>query len=80
MHNFQTLSDRQHSTQTTKWKLVVGSAPTGITTHLLDPGIFPECAKPVDLQPQDLHCDQQEFRNYPGVEVQEITDRELQLH
>ena len=54
--------------------------PAGITTHLLDPGIFPACATLADLQPQDLHCDQQEFRNYPGVEEQQITDRELQLH
>ena len=49
-------------------------APTGITAQLHDPGIFPECSRPADVQPQDLHCDEQQFRNYPGVEEQDITD------
>ena len=32
------------------------------------------------MQPQDLHCDEQQFRNYPGVEDQNITDAELTAH
>ena len=30
-------------------------APAGITTELIDPGIFPKCNGPADLQPGDLH-------------------------
>ena len=55
-------------------------APTGITAQLHDPCIFPECSRPADVQPQDLHCDEQQFRNYPGVEEQDITDAELAAH
>ena len=55
-------------------------APTGITAQLHDPGLFPECSRPADVQPQDLHCDEQQFRNYPGVEEQDITDAELAAH
>ena len=54
--------------------------PTGITSRLVDPGTFPKCLRPVDLQPQGLHCDEQQFRNYPGVEEQDITDAELAAH
>ena len=43
-------------------------APTGITSQLIDPGIFPQCSRPADVQPEDLRCDEQQFRNYPGVE------------
>ena len=32
------------------------------------------------MQPQDLHCDEQQFQNYPGVEEQAITDAELTSH
>ena len=46
----------------------------------MDPGIFPPCHRPADLQPQDIHCDEQQFCNYPGVEEQDITDAELLAH
>ena len=55
-------------------------APTGITSQLIDPGIFPQCSRPADVQPEDLRCDKQQFRNYPGVEEQAITDAELSSH
>ena len=55
-------------------------APTGITSQLIDPGIFPQCSRPADVQPEDLRCDEQQFRNYPGVEEQAITDAELSSH
>ena len=55
-------------------------APAGITTELIDPGIFPKSNRPADLQPGDLHRKQQLFRNYPGVEENEITDKELAAH
>ena len=55
-------------------------APTGIKTQLIDPGTFPTCHKPAELEPQDPHCDEQQFRNYPGVEEQDITDAELTAH
>ena len=42
-------------------------APTGIKTPLLDPGIYPNCYKPADIEPQDLHCDEQQLRNYPRL-------------
>ena len=32
------------------------------------------------MQPEDLHCDEQTFQNYAGVEEQEITDAELTAH
>ena len=32
------------------------------------------------MQPQGLHCDEQQLRNYPGVETQDITDAELAAH
>ena len=62
------------------YKWLRDGAPAGITGHLKDPGIFPECHRPADLQPQDLHCDEQQFENYPGVEEQAITDSELAAH
>ena len=46
----------------------------------MDPGIFPPCHRPADQQPQDLHCDEQQLRNYPRVEEQAITDAELAAH
>ena len=55
-------------------------APTGIKSQLVDPGIFLKCPRPADLQPQDLHCDGQQFRKYPGVEEQYITGVELTAH
>ena len=55
-------------------------APTGITAQFVDPGIFPTCSRPADVQPQDIHCDEQQFRNYPGVEENAITDAELSAH
>ena len=55
-------------------------SPTGITSPLIDPGIFPEVSRPADMQPQDLHCDEQQFQNYPAVEEQAITDTELTSH
>ena len=33
-----------------------------------------------DLEPQDLHCDEQQFRNDLGVEGQDITYAELTAH
>ena len=55
-------------------------APTGIKTALLDPGIFPTCHKPAEIEPQDLRCDEQQFCNYSGLEEQAITDIELSTH
>ena len=74
------------------WRLVAGDpdhrvykwlrdgAPAGITEVIKDPGIFPACPRPAELQPEDIYCDEQQFRNYPGVEEQEITDAELSAH
>ena len=62
------------------YKWLRDGAPAGITEHLKDPGIFPQCHRPADLQPQDLHCDEQQFCNYSGVEEQDITDVELSAH
>ena len=55
-------------------------APTGITSKLVEPGIFPACAKPADLEPEDVHCDERTFSNYSGVEENQITDAELTAH
>lgn len=55
-------------------------APTGIRNHVVDPGIFPTCHRPADLEPQDLRRGEQQFRSYPGVEEQDITDAELTAH
>ena len=41
---------------------------------------FPECSQPADVHPQDSHCDQQQFKNYLGVDEQAISDSELQAH
>ena len=54
--------------------------PASFNSSLQDPGIFPKCQRPADQQPQDLHSDEKQFRNYPGVEEQEITDAELAAH
>lgn len=55
-------------------------SPAGIEAILQDPGIFPPCSKPAEMEPLDLHCDMQTFQNYPGVEEQAITDAELTAH
>ena len=39
--------------QAGKWMLV--GAPTGIEVPALDPGIFPPCSKPAELEPQDVY-------------------------
>ena len=62
------------------YKWLRDGAPAGIAEHIKDPGIFPVCLRPADLQPQDIHCDEQQFCNYPGVEEQAITDAELAAH
>ena len=62
------------------YKWLRDGAPAGIAEHIRDPGIFPQCPRPAELQPEDIHCDEQNFRNYPGVEEQEITDAELSAH
>ena len=60
--------------------MLVG-APTGIEVPVLDPGIFPPCSKPAEMEPQDIFTSEhREFRNYPGVEEQQITDDELAAH
>ena len=45
-----------------------------------DPAIFPASIRHADLQPEDLHCDERRFKNYPGVEEQDVTDTELSSH
>ena len=51
--------------QVGKWMLV--GAPTGIEAPVLDPGIFPPCNKPAEMQPQDIFTkEHRDFRNYPG--------------
>ena len=62
------------------YKWLRDGAPTGILEQLMQPGICPKFHRPADIQPQDLHCDQQQFKNYPGVEEQDITDAELAAH
>jgi len=65
--------------QAGKWLLV--GAPTGIEAPVLDPGIFPPCLKPAEMNPLDIFTKRHsEFRNYPGVEEQQITDDELSAH
>ena len=41
------------------YKWLRDGAPVGITEHIKGPGIFPQCHRPADLQPQDIHCDEQ---------------------
>ena len=55
-------------------------APTGITQDLIDPGIFPACSRPAEVQPENLECNSRQFKNYPGVEENQITDAELASH
>ena len=62
------------------YKWLGDGAPAGIVEHIKDPGIFPVCPRPAELQPEDIYCDEQQFCNYPGVEEQEITDAELSAH
>ena len=45
-----------------------------------DPGIFPACMRPADAQLEYLHCDERHFKDYPGVEEQDVTDKELESH
>ena len=53
----------------------------GIRQSPLDPcGIFPDCSAPPDSDPSDLRCDADEFRNYAGVQANEVTEPELQSH
>ena len=59
---------------------MVHGAPMGVTEQLRDPGIFPETIVPPYMGHDDLHCDVQQFKNYPGVEDSEITETELQGH
>ena len=62
-----------------KWMLV--GAPSGIEVPVIDPGIFPPCYKPAELEPQDVFTKNHGgFRNYQGVEEQQITDDELAAH
>lgn len=42
-------------------------APEGILRHLEDPGIFSDCSSPSEQDPEDMYCDEQNFRNYSGV-------------
>ena len=55
-------------------------APQGILQQPKDPGIFPDRAAPADMRPGQLHCDEKSFRNYPGVEEQDITEQKMQAH
>ena len=55
-------------------------APAGILYPIVDPGIFPETSEPSENRPEDLHCDVGTFRNYAGVEDQDITEEELLAH
>ena len=48
--------------------------------RIIDPGIFPETSTPSETRPEDLHCDEKTFRNYAGVEEQDITEAELRTH
>lgn len=52
-------------------------AHSGILNPLWDPGLFPTTDRPAELLPEQLHCDELQFRNYAGVEEQQITDQEL---
>ena len=53
----------------------------GILQMPQDPGgIFPDCSSPPDSDPSDLRCDADTFRNYAGVEANEVTEPELQSH
>ena len=55
-------------------------SPAGINHELEDPGIFPVCTTPAEMLPYDLRCDARNFRNYQGVEENEITETELSSH
>ena len=45
------------------------------------PASSPPCSKPAELEPQDVFTtEHREFKNYPGVEDQQITDDELAAH
>ena len=59
--------------------LTIG-APAGILRLLQDPGIFPDCTSPSEQRPEDMYCDEHNFRNYSGVEEHEVTAAELQGH
>lgn len=59
---------------------LLDGAPAGILHQLEDHGIFQDCAAPSEQRPEDLHCDDQNFRNYAGVEEHGITATELQEH
>ena len=55
-------------------------APAGIKQPILDPGIFPSVDKPAETEPEHLQCNSRQFKNYPGVEEDQITDSELAAH
>ena len=77
MHNCLRPAERCPLTPTTR---SAGGSGTDLRRQLIGPGIFPTCSRPADVQPQDLQCDHQQFKNYPGVEEQDITDKELSAH
>ena len=62
------------------FKWLRDGAPTGIKQDLIDPGIFPACNRPAEVQPENLECNSRQFKNYPGVEENAITDEELAAH
>ena len=55
-------------------------APAGILNPIIDPGVFPICSKPASMEPDDLHCDEQQFTNYAGVEGDGIAEQEMTAH
>ena len=55
-------------------------APAGILHAPKDPGIFPDCSAPSEMEPGDLQCDASTFTNYYGVEDKEVTTTEMQTH
>ena len=54
--------------------------PAGIFCPLEDLGIFPDCSSPSEQRPEGVYCDEQNFRDYAGVEEHEITATDLQGH
>ena len=61
-----------------KWLL--HGAPACIINTLTDPGIFPPVDQPAAYTPESLYCDEISFKNYPGVEEQDVTEQEMQAH
>ena len=57
------------------YKRLTQGAPAGNLYPIEDPGILPHTSGPSAMRPDELGCDEATFRNYAGVEDNEIAEK-----